>query len=170
MVDRHLSPAVCKCLCWQSCWLPLKYWSTCWWSQWRPNSYLYKRLSSSWEGCTDCEFIERMALEFQYTDLRGWSTGLVCEAPERRLICCRSYWLKMHKQHTRNLKNHGLLVESMELATTFVVNGIRNELAALWGTMVFERWDPGLDCSPGASTIVELHVLYHNNGFACQWI
>jgi hypothetical protein len=31
----------------------------------------------------------------------------------------------------KELKNHGLLVESMELATTFVVNGIRNELAAL---------------------------------------
>ena len=29
----------------------------------------------------------------------------------------------------KELKNHGLLVESMELATTFVVNGIRNELA-----------------------------------------
>ena len=32
------------------------------------------------------------------------------------------------------LKNHGLLVESMELATTFVVNGIRNELIALRNT------------------------------------
>jgi hypothetical protein len=31
----------------------------------------------------------------------------------------------------KELKTHGLLVESMELATTFVVNGIRNELAAL---------------------------------------
>ena len=69
-------------LYWQSCWLPRwqSYRPTCWWSQWRPNSYLYKRLSSLWEGCTDCEFIERMALEFQYTgktlvDLQGWSTG-----------------------------------------------------------------------------------------------
>ena len=45
----------------------------------------------------------------------------------------------------KELKNHGLLVESMELTTTFVVNGIRNELAALRDTMVFGRWDPGLD-------------------------
>jgi hypothetical protein len=37
----------------------------------------------------------------------------------------------------KGLKNHGLLVESMELTTTFVVNGIRNELAALRDTMVF---------------------------------
>jgi len=68
----------------------------------------------------------------------------------------------------KELKNHDLLVESMELATTFVVNGIRNELAALRDTMVFGRWDPGLDCSPGASAIVELRVSCHNNGFACQ--
>jgi hypothetical protein len=40
----------------------------------------------------------------------------------------------------------------MELATTFVVNGIRNELAALQDTMVFERWDPGLDLSNKAAT------------------
>jgi hypothetical protein len=42
----------------------------------------------------------------------------------------------------KELKNHGLLVESMELTTTFVVNGI---LTALRDTMVFGRWDPGPD-------------------------
>jgi hypothetical protein len=44
------------------------------------------------------------------------------------------------------LKSHNLLVESMELATTFVVNGIRRELSALRdSSMVFGQWDPGLD-------------------------
>jgi hypothetical protein len=41
----------------------------------------------------------------------------------------------------RELKKHSLLVESLELATTFVVNGIRDEFAALRDTMVFGRWD-----------------------------
>jgi hypothetical protein len=45
----------------------------------------------------------------------------------------------------KELKNYGLLVESMELTTTFVVNGIRNELTALRDTMVFGRWNPRLD-------------------------
>ena len=45
----------------------------------------------------------------------------------------------------RELKKHSLLVESLELATTFVVNGRRDEFAALRDTMVFGRWDPELD-------------------------
>ncbi|KAN0069928.1 hypothetical protein V8E54_012234 [Elaphomyces granulatus] len=45
----------------------------------------------------------------------------------------------------RELKKHSLLVESMELATTFVVNGIRDEFAVLRDTMLFGRWDPELD-------------------------
>jgi hypothetical protein len=45
----------------------------------------------------------------------------------------------------KQLKRHSLLVESVELATTFVVNDIRDEFAALRDTMVFGRWDPGLD-------------------------
>lgn len=46
----------------------------------------------------------------------------------------------------KELKNHNLLVESMELATAFVVNGIRDELAALRdSSTVFGRWDPRLD-------------------------
>ena len=45
----------------------------------------------------------------------------------------------------RELKKHSLLVESLELATTFVANGIRDEFAALRDTMAFGRWDPELD-------------------------
>jgi hypothetical protein len=46
----------------------------------------------------------------------------------------------------KELKSHSLLVESMELATTFVVNSIRSELSELRdSSMVFGRWDPELD-------------------------
>jgi hypothetical protein len=38
-----------------------------------------------------------------------------------------------------------LQIRSMELATTFVVNGIRGEFVTLRDTIVFRRWDPELD-------------------------
>jgi hypothetical protein len=75
-----------------------------------------------------------MALEFQYTgkttvaDLQGWST--------RYAGLLRVLLIEDADTTYRELKKHSLLVESMELATTYVVNGIRAEFAALRDTIL----------------------------------
>jgi hypothetical protein len=46
----------------------------------------------------------------------------------------------------KDLKTHDLLVESMEMATTFLVNGIRDELSALQDeSTIFGRWNADVD-------------------------
>ncbi|KAN0081147.1 hypothetical protein V8E54_004351 [Elaphomyces granulatus] len=67
-----------------------------------------------------------------------------CEAQEKADLL-RVLLIEDAQATYKELKNYGLLVESMELTTTFVVNGIRNELTALRDTMVFGRWNPRLD-------------------------
>ena len=66
----------------------------------------------------------------------------VCEAPERGPICRGSLVLiEVAETAYKELKKHSLLVESMELATTFVVNGTVYEMNLLRcdsrDTMVF---------------------------------
>ena len=45
----------------------------------------------------------------------------------------------------KELETHDLLVESMVMASTFLVNGIRNELSTLRDSLIFGKWDHSID-------------------------
>jgi hypothetical protein len=75
-----------------------------------------------------------MALEFRYIgktslDLQGWSTGV--RSARKKTDLLRVLLIEDAETTYKELKSHSLLVESMELATAFVVNGIRSELSEL---------------------------------------